>query len=149
MNFLKSMMLVAATSSFAVLASTGPVAAQARQGSISAPVGQCTVSIDRSAESGTFSVVRQKITDQSCVCAVTTGDASQSPDVERRLASLVESRTCADARTVSLARETVPENASGLTGRSGGLLPILLGGAAAAIAGLIIVLDDDDAPVSP
>jgi hypothetical protein len=101
---------------------------------------QCGVTIDRSADPSSFGLVRQEFKNGSCICAVTTGPLDQSESVEKRIASLVESRTCADATSVAM-----PGQGAGLSGA-------VIGGVAGIVAavGLVSALDDDEPqPVSP
>lgn len=101
---------------------------------------QCGVTIDRSSDASSFVLVRQEFKNGNCVCAVTTGPQDQAASVEQRIASLVQSKTCADATSVAM------------PGQGAGLSSTVLGGVAGLIgvAGLVFALDDDEPqPVSP
>lgn len=106
------------------------------QGSSEAPAKQCNVKVDRSADAGTFDVVRQTFENGNCVCAVTTGPTSQAASVEGRVSSILNSRSCAAARSVAMAGQ----------GASAAAIPVGLLGSAALIGGIIKA---SDRPASP
>jgi hypothetical protein len=122
--------------SFAAVTAASIGGAAVAQGSSGAPAQQCRVKVDRSADAGTFDVVRQTFENGSCVCAVTTGPASQATSVEGRVSSIVSSRSCAAARSVAMTGQ----------GTSGAAIPVGLLGSAAVIGGIILA---SDRPVSP
>jgi len=133
---------IAAASSAALMFSSGAALAQSSAG---APASQCSVSLDRSAESGSFSVARHVATSGACTCAVTTGPTSQSGLAEQRVAALQNTKSCSSAPSISLARAPIPSDASEVRGTPSILIAFLA--AAAAVAGIIIIADDD--PASP
>lgn len=106
------------------------------QGSADAPAKQCRVKVDRSADAGSFDVVRQEYENGNCVCAVTTGPASQAASIEGRVISIINSRSCAAARSVAMLGQGV----------SGAAIPVGLLGSAAMIGGIIKA---SDRPASP
>lgn len=126
------------------LAAPQPSAPTGAQGSM-IEAGQCTVSVDRSGEAGTFSVARHVRGGGDCSCLVTTGPEGQSSDTDSRVSAIVEERSCAGSPSINLARAPLAaDGASGLRGEgSAGSLVIGAFALAAAIFGIIEVADDD------
>ena len=110
--------------------------AQNDQAQASSAGGQCRVSIDRSREAGVFDVVRQELSDENCVCIVSTGPASQGANIENQIASLVQNRRCPGARVVQLPEQAA---AGGMSNTMVGLL------GAAGAAGIIVGLGNSEA----
>jgi hypothetical protein len=122
--------------SFAAVSAASIGGTAVAQGSSGAPANQCRVSVDRSANAGTFDVVRQELDNGRCVCAVTTGPASQPTTIEGRVGAIVNSRSCANARSVAMRGQSGSPQA----------IPLGLAGSAAAIAGIVLA---SDRPASP
>lgn len=124
--------------SFAALAVASNGETASAQSSSEDLVNRCRVAVDRSANAGTFDVVRQEFSNGRCVCAVTTGPQSQPSSIEERVRAILNSRSCPDARSVAM------------VGQSGNQLSIPLGlmGIGAAVTGIVLA-SDTDRPVSP
>src|SRR5579871_4627695 len=56
--------------------------------------GKCTVTVDRTAAAGSFSVAQQTPDSGSCVCYVTTGPASQTDSAEKKVSAVQASGRC-------------------------------------------------------
>ncbi len=122
--------------SFAAVTAASIGGTAVAQGASESSAKQCQVSVDRSADSGTFDVVRQEYEKGRCVCAVTTGPASQPASIEGRVGAILRSRTCADARSVAMLGQ----------GASGAGLPMSVLATAAIIGGIVKAADR---PASP
>jgi hypothetical protein len=122
---------------FAALATVSISGVATAQDPASPAVRQCRVAIDRSGPASTFAVVRQEFKNRRCVCAVTTGPASQTGSIESQIAALLTSKTCQDAPSVVM-------------GQGSGLTPVGVGVGlgSAALFGLAIA-DSAGRPASP
>jgi hypothetical protein len=97
--------LTAAAASLAVVATFSISGVATAQAPAAPTAKQCRVSIDRSADPSTFAVVRQEFSNGRCVCAVTTGPASQGGSIEGQISALLRSRTCQDAPSVAMGQQ--------------------------------------------
>lgn len=134
----KTVMLVCATA-LGFLGVGGSASAQSSAPQTPSGSEQCRVTIDRSLEAGVLDVVLQRLDDGSCVCAISTGPASQVQGVEGQVASIQQSRRCPGARVAQ---------ATGPGGPSGAMVGLL---GAAGVVGLVgaLELSQSDRPASP
>jgi hypothetical protein len=94
--------ITAAVASLAALATVSISGVATAQAPAAATAKQCRVDIDRSGAESTFAVVRQEFNNGRCICAVTTGPASQGGSIESQIAALLSSKTCEDAPAVAM-----------------------------------------------
>lgn len=129
--------IIAAVSSLAAVATVSISGAATAQAPAGPPVRQCGVSIDRSGDASTFSVVRQEFANGRCICAVTTGPTSQGASIENQITALQASKSCQSAQSVAM-------------GQGPGLTPggIGLGLGGAALFGIAIA-NSSTRPASP
>lgn len=97
----------------------------------------CRVDVVRSGVAGTADITRHVETNGTCVCTVTTGNASSNGSAENIVTGLLRDRTCDGAPAPGRA---VAESAAG-GGGSGAVLPLLITTVGA--AGLAVALGSD------
>ena len=107
--------------------------------------GKCTVTVDRSQAPGVFDVTRQEIAGDGCVCYIYTGPASQPESVEGQIGSIVNSKSCPNAKVMSVSAPEGVQNSGFFGGPAAPLLA--LGGIGA--SSIAAANADENSPVVP
>lgn len=139
MNKTSHQRIWAAIVSFATIATVSVSGVAFAQGSSAPAPRECAVTVDTSATTSTYQVVRQEFKSGRCICAVTT-TAVQDASIQGRIAALLKSKTCEDATSVAMTGQ-----GPGIQGTAVGMGLGFLG-SAVIVAGLYKL---EDRPVSP
>ena len=101
---------------------------------------RCRVDVIRTGTPGVADIVRDELTDGTCVCIVTTGEPARNGSAENVVLDLLRNRTC-DGAPAPVRGVTEAATAGSGGGGAGVLLPVLIstGGA----AGLAVAMGND------
>lgn len=100
---------------------------------------RCQVEVIRTGTPGVANIVRDELTDGTCVCIVTTGEPARNGAAENVVLDLLRDRTCEGAPAP--ARGLTEAATAGSGGGAGVLLPVLISTVGA--AGLAVALGSD------